>query len=65
MLVDDSHQLALQARCNVADALAKQAMRQVLVLLTHDAGHALTHADFDPAQRIDAIVSAHQPNADG
>lgn len=35
VLVDDSHQLALQARCNVADALAQQAMRQVLVLLTH------------------------------
>ncbi|MCX5198236.1 4a-hydroxytetrahydrobiopterin dehydratase [Streptomyces sp. NBC_00249] len=27
---------------------------------THDAGHHLTAADFDLAQRIDAIVAAHQ-----
>ncbi|MET9598891.1 4a-hydroxytetrahydrobiopterin dehydratase [Streptomyces sp. NPDC006459] len=29
-------------------------------ITTHDAGHVLTHADFDLAHRIDAIVSAHQ-----
>lgn len=29
-------------------------------ITTHDAGHRLTHADFDLAHRIDAIVAAHQ-----
>ncbi|MGW0394619.1 hypothetical protein ACWDYJ_27770 [Streptomyces sp. NPDC003042] len=29
-------------------------------IATHDAGHRLTGADFDPAHRIDAIVAAHQ-----
>lgn len=29
-------------------------------ITTHDAGHRLTAADFELAQRIDAIVSAHQ-----
>ncbi|WTS93337.1 4a-hydroxytetrahydrobiopterin dehydratase [Streptomyces sp. NBC_00096] len=29
-------------------------------ITTHDAGHVLTLADFDLAQRIDAIVAAHQ-----
>lgn len=29
-------------------------------ITTHDAGYRLTAADFDLAQRIDAIVAAHQ-----
>ncbi|AWZ09689.1 MULTISPECIES: 4a-hydroxytetrahydrobiopterin dehydratase [unclassified Streptomyces] len=29
-------------------------------ITTHDAGHRLTHADFDLAHRIDVIVAAHQ-----
>ena len=28
-------------------------------ITTHDAGHRLTAADFDLAQRIDAIAHAH------
>lgn len=29
-------------------------------ITTHDAGHRITAADFDLAQRIDEIVAAHQ-----
>jgi 4a-hydroxytetrahydrobiopterin dehydratase len=29
-------------------------------ITTHDAGHQITAADFDLAQRIDAIAEAHQ-----
>ncbi|MBD0424976.1 4a-hydroxytetrahydrobiopterin dehydratase [Streptomyces sp. TRM S81-3] len=31
-------------------------------ITTHDAGHKLTAADFDLAQRIDAIARAHGAN---
>ncbi|GHF45521.1 4a-hydroxytetrahydrobiopterin dehydratase [Streptomyces sp. NRRL_ISP-5395] len=32
-------------------------------ITTHDAGHRLTAADFDPAARIDRIAVAHQARA--
>lgn len=32
-------------------------------ITTHDAGHRLTQADFDLAQRIDEIASAHSAQA--
>ncbi|MDX3337208.1 MULTISPECIES: 4a-hydroxytetrahydrobiopterin dehydratase [Streptomyces] len=32
-------------------------------ITTHDAGHRLTAADFDPAARSDRIAAAHQARA--